>query len=121
MDQRREGLRENVSGVIVRAQLSETNKRVVNVFQHEMDFLHAVLHPLALTAVVGRQCDHRGVISKESGWFALRLIEEIQHVAKPNDRLGGFDCTPEFGLAGGHVMSFQLSSKQMPECDLLSA
>ena len=65
MDQRREGLRENVRGVIVRAQVSETNKRVVNVFQHEMDFLHAVLHPLALTAEVGRKRNHRGVVGIE--------------------------------------------------------
>ncbi len=43
MDQRREGLRENVDGVIVCAQVGETNERVVNLLQHEMNLLHAVL------------------------------------------------------------------------------
>ena len=102
MDKRWEGLRENVGRVVGCAEVGETNERVVNLLQHEMDLLHAVLHPLALTAVVGRECDHRGVVSKESGWFALWLIEELQHVAKPNDGLGSFDSTPELGFAGGH-------------------
>ena len=95
VDQWRQRLCEDVGCVLVCAQVGEAKERVLNLLQHEMDLLHGVLHPLALTAEAGGESDHRGVVGEECGWFVLWLAKELQHVAKPNDCLGRFDSTPE--------------------------
>ena len=57
MDQGSEGL-VDIGCVVIRAQISETDDRVVYRFHHKMHLLQAVLHALALAAEVGGESYH---------------------------------------------------------------
>ena len=51
VDQRRERLSEDVGRMVLRAHVGEAHDGVLDLLHHEVHFLKAVLHSLAVTAV----------------------------------------------------------------------